>query len=594
VTVWGAHGPDDPAPDIHRAEAFNSGLCLAEYIWETAARCGKRSVVMNYAGYPPTTDSAVHIDRLYQPARSYYDITPPTVYHTLGMGAGNKIQFEKADGWSNLPASTLPPLSAEIYVSPASKGNGPEYFALLIAQSNGYDTLVLCEEKDAKTVIVDLRLGEWSDWVTAGFNTEEMGEVEGAFRFKLVECSPDAERFKLYRSAAFPADGRFVSDAEFGKKLIESLGPYIHGVMTAQLHVGSGILDWETVDEELIDEAQWWSKAAKTAMAETNAELLYLHWHLPDLVGHKFVPWVDPEGTAYTPERAEEGWKQLRNYYRAIDRFVGEFLGKFGLDETVIAIVAEHGMPANKKAVALVNAFKDKEWLKLTPDGQGVIWEESKLFFEQNHLWINLQGREPTGIVPLGEYKKLRAEIQRVMRDIKDPETGEHAFSFVLTREEAPMVGLWGEHIGDLVFCYAGGYRWAGAEVLQRGDKLVVFPCEGGNHGPMIPTYETEVASVYGLLILAGDGVRKGICEHPSRKGSKCTADVTPTLAYLLGIDPPAQNEGRVLHEFLEEFNSEYPERKLTPTARKLLPGPRPRQRVQLKGDVTDEEEAAG
>jgi len=263
------------------------------------------------------------------------------------------------------------------------------------------------------------------------------------------------------------------------------------------------------------------------------------------------------------------------------------------LDETTIAIVAEHGMPANKKAVALVNTFKDKEWLKLTDDGKGVIWEESKLFFEQNHLWINLQEREPTGVVSPDEYKELRSEIQKVMRDIKDPETGEHAFSFVLTREEAPMAGLWSEHIGDIVFCYAGGYRWAGAEVLQRGDQEVVFPCEGGNHGPMIPTYETEVASVYGTLILAGNGVRKGIAENPSRKGSRCTADVAPTLAHLLGIDPPAQNEGRVLHEFLEEYSSEYPERKLTPTARNLRSSPRQRPRIQLKGDVTDEEDEA-
>ena len=589
VTVWGAHRPDDPAPEIHRAEAFNSGLCLAEYIWETAARGGKRSVVMNYAGYPPTTEKAIHIDRLYQPARSYYDITPPTVYHTLDAGAGSKIQFEKAAGWSNLPASTLPQLAVEICVTPASEGDGPAYFALLFAQNDGYDTLAICEEKDTKSAIFTLKLGEWSGWVTAGFNTDEMGKVEGAFRFKLVECSPDAQKFRLFRSAAFPADGRFVSDSELGKKLIESLGPYVHGVMTAQVHVGSGLLDWETVDEELLDEARWWSNAAKIAMQETNAELLYLHWHLPDLIGHKFVPWVDPTGTAYTPERAEEGWKQIRNCYRAIDRFVGDFLGQFSLAENVIAIVAEHGMPANKKAVALVNAFKDKGWLKLTPDGQGVIWPESKLFFEQNHLWINLQGREPTGVVPPEEYTKLRGEIQQAMRDIKDPKTGEHSFSFVLTREEAPMVGLWGKHIGDLVFCYAGGYRWAGAEVLQRGDKQVVFPCEGGNHGPMIPTYETEVASVYGTLILAGAGVRKGISEKASRKGSRCTADVAPTLAYLLGIDPPAQNEGRVLHEFLEKFNSAYPSRELTPTARKLASSPRPRRRVQLKGDVTDE-----
>lgn len=590
VTVWGAHRPDDPVPEIHSEEAFNSGLCLAEYIWETAARFGKRSVVMNYAGYPATTDHAVHIDGLYQPTRSYYDICPPTVYHTLESPAGDRIAFQEAAGWSGLPQSTATPLSAEVHVAPASPGDGPTYHALLLAQGDGYDSLLLCEGKDAGDPIVRLSAGEWSDWVKAPFHTQEMGEVEGAFRFRLVECSADGKRFRLWRSEVFPTDGRFVSDPQLGRALVEELGPYVHAMMTAQLHVVHGLLDWETVDQALADEAAWWAAAAKMAMDRTGAELTYLHYHLPDLVGHTLVPGVDPEGTAYAPDKAEESWALLRDYYRAIDRFVGEFLQRFDLSEDVIAVVAEHGMPANKKAVSLVNAFRGREWLALSPDGRDVNWSESRLFFSQNHLWVNLRGREPSGIVPPEQYRKLRGEVQQAMRDIKDPETGEHVFSFVLTREEAPMVGLYGEHVGDLVFCYAGGYRWSGPEVLKLEEERVVFPCGGGNHGPMICTYETEVASVYGLLILAGNGVRQGIREAASEKGARRTVDVAPTLARLLAIEAPAQNEGRALQEFLVDLSSERPERRFTRTARHLVSKPRPRRTVRLQGDVTDEE----
>lgn len=577
VVVWGAHRPTDPIPETHRAEAFSSGLCLAEYIWEAAARHGIRSVVMNYPGYPPTTDMAVHIDRLYQPVRSYYDISPPTVYHNLDVGAGDRVEFEKEGA------------EAEILVRTSSEGEGPKYLIRLIRGGDGYEGVSIVDPSDPSKPIAELRVGEWSDWIRARFRTEEMGEVEGAFRFKLVELSPDGKRFRLYRSEAYPTDGRFASDEALGKKLIERLGPYVHAMMTAQLHVAFNLLDFETVDQALADEARWWAEAARMAMEETGARLLYLHWHLPDLVGHKFVPWIDPTGTEYSPEKAEEGWRQLRNYYKAMDRFVGEFLKRFDLSENVVAIVSEHGMPANKKAVSLINLFKERGWLKLSPDGKRVIWRESKLFFDQNHLWINLKGREPTGIVPPEEYEELRREVQKAMRDLKDPETGEHVFSFVLTREEAPIVGLWGEHIGDLVFCYAGGYRWTGAEVLSMGEERVVFPCGGGNHGPMIPSYETEVASVYGTLIIAGPGVKKGVKEDPSEKGRRRTVDVAPTLAFLLGIDPPAQNDGRVLHEFLEGFKSDRPERKLIPMARKLLPLFRPKK-PKLKGDVTDEE----
>ena len=589
VVVWGAHRPGDPAPECHRAEAFSSGICLAEYIWEAAARKGKGSVVMNYAGYPPTSEKATFLDRIYRPARSYYDVALPTVYHTLNVDAGDHITFSKAEGWTSLPDSHLPPLEAEVRVEPSSEGEGPAYRALLWAEGKGYDTMALCRGRDIGTSLFRLKVGDWSGWVREMFRTEEMGEVEAAFRLKLVECSPDGNRIRIYRSEAFPTDGRFCSDPELGRRLVEELGPYVHAMMTVALHVREGILDWETVDQALSDEATWWSEAARLAMEETGAELLYLHWHLPDLVEHRLVPLVDPTGTEYSPERAQDAWEELRRYYRAMDGFLGEFLRWVDLSRDVVAVASDHGMPANRKAASLVNAFRDKGWLTFTPDGRAVDWGRSKVFFEQNHLWINLKGREPTGVVPPEEYTSLRAEVQRFMRDLKDPETGEHVFAFVLTREEAPVVGLWGEHIGDLVFCYSGGYRWSGDEVLRMGEERVVFPCGGGNHGPMVPTYETGVGSNYGVLILAGAGVRKGVVEEPSRRGSRCTTDVAPTLAYLLGIGPPAQSEGRVLHEFLEGFRAEGPRRKLVPLERNVRQQRKPKA-PQLKGDVTDEE----
>lgn len=65
------------------------------------------------------------------------------------------------------------------------------------------------------------------------------------------------------------------------------------------------------------------------------------------------------------------------------------------------------------------------------------------------------------GIVPPEEYQALRSHVLAAMCDLQDPETGEHVFAFVLSREDAPMVGWWGEYIGDLAYCYTGGYRWS-------------------------------------------------------------------------------------------------------------------------------------
>ncbi|MBM3501795.1 MAG: hypothetical protein FJX74_24335, partial [Armatimonadetes bacterium] len=320
------------------------------------------------------------------------------------------------------------------------------------------------------------------------------------------------------------------------------------------------------------------------------ASLLVLHWHILDAMGHDLVPLTDPSGSDFDPERAGEAWEAVRGYYRAADRFVGAFMERFDDGQTVFAVVSDHGMPANRKAVSLVNAFRDRGWLALTADGQGVDWTRSSLFFAQNHLWVNLQGRDEGGIVPPEDYPKLRAEALAALREIRDPETGEHVIAFALPREDAAVVGLWGEYIGDLVFCYAGGYRWSGPEVLRLGEERVVFPCGGGNHGPMLPTYETEATSVLGTLILAGAGVRPRKPASRLDQLSVCTTDLAPTLAHLLGIDAPAQNEGRVLREFLADTPSAHPPRRLTPTDRPIVHRPSTRPRPPgLQGDVTDE-----
>jgi predicted AlkP superfamily phosphohydrolase/phosphomutase len=591
VVQWGSHIPGEPVWEYHRGEAFNAGLCRAEYLWEAAARAGKRSVVMNYAGYPPTTGAAVFIEWLFQPSRSYFDLTPPTVYHNCPeLNTTDPIRLLPAKGWKNLPSSNLAPLEAVLPVVPSTEGSGPTYYALVWGKGGMYDRVSISPSRNFSDSIVVLSPGEWSGWVRARFKTADQGEAEGAFRFKLIELSPDGTRMRLYRSDAYPTDGRFCSNPELGQRLVAELGPYIHSGMTVGLHC-HGQLDWETADKVMAEEAEWWAQAAYMAMKSTDASLLVLHWHILDEIGHRFVPLVDPTGTHYDPQKADEYWEIIRNYYRAADRFVGAFLERFDDGETLFTVVSDHGMPANKKAVSLINLFKRRGWVALTPDGKGVDWSRSKLFFAQNHLWINLRGRDKGGVVPPEEYLPLRSEVIAAMRDLKDPETGEHVFAFVLSREDAPMVGLWGDYIGDLVFCYSGGYRWSGPEVLRMGEERVVFPCGGGNHGPMIPTYETDVTSVMGVLIMSGPGIRPGVKLSKAEQAKICTTDVAPTLSYLMGLDSPAQTEGRVLREFLMNISSEPPKRSLQPTARPILRRPTVKPKpIALQGDVTDEE----
>ncbi|MBN1809153.1 MAG: alkaline phosphatase family protein [Planctomycetes bacterium] len=588
ITVWGGHVPGDPVYENYRSEAFNGGICRAEYIWEAAERAGRTSVVINYAGYPPESRNSVFVDWLFQPARSYFDLAAATTYHNIpSVNTTDPVELVPA-GEDEPSDSGRRPLSCTIGVLTSEEGTGPEFEMLVVAGNGSYDRVLLRDPGDA-SVVAELAVGEWSAWVERPFVNRTGAGTTGAFRFKLVELSPDAGRIRLYRTPAFPVDGRHISDPTVAEAVMRECGPYVHSAMSITQHV-DGAIDGPTMDEIMAQEADWWAGAAAIAAKSLDASLIVLHWHNLDAMGHEFVQFIDPTGPQYDPGTADAYWDIIREYYKAADRFVGRFIDKFDDGDTVFAIVSDHGMPANRKAVSLVNAFLDRGWLVTTVDGLGLDWASSKLFIDQNHIWINLLGRNRGGIVPPDEYRDLRSEIIAAMRDIKDPDTGEHVFAFVLSRDDAPMVGLWGELIGDIVYCYSGGYRWAGDAVLRMNEKRVVFPCDGGNHGPMVPTYETADTSVMGALLLGGPGVRCGVSVERSLQFRVSAMDLAPTLCRLIGIDRPAQAEGRVLHEFLEDGFCGKRSRKFVSTARSIVSRKPAKQReVRLKGDVTDE-----
>ena len=82
-------------------------------------------------------------------------------------------------------------------------------------------------------------------------------------------------------------------------------------------------------------------------------------------------------------------------------------------------------------------------------------------------------------------------------------------------------------------------YRWSGPEALLMGEERVVFPCDGGNHGPMVVTYETETTSVLGTLVLCGPGVREGVRPPKGEQMRVCTTDIAPTLLAMAGAPAP-------------------------------------------------------
>ena len=142
-------------------------------------------------------------------------------------------------------------------------------------------------------------------------------------------------------------------------------------------------------------------------------------------------------------------------------------------------------------------------------------------------IYINLKGRDPHGTVEPEEYERLRDEIIGLLYNYTDPETGKKPFTLVFRKEDARIIGLHGDTVGDIIYA--------------------CIP-ESAHHGLQLPTAEFSTGSQKGLLVLRGPGVKRGFV----LERTAWLVDVVPTICHLMDLPVPAQCEGAVLYQALE------------------------------------------
>lgn len=144
-------------------------------------------------------------------------------------------------------------------------------------------------------------------------------------------------------------------------------------------------------------------------------------------------------------------------------------------------------------------------------------------------MYINLKGRDPDGIVESEDYQKVQQQIIDALLTYVDPSTGQRPVSLALSKQDARILGLYGDHVGDVIYA--------------------IYPWYSGQHGNILPAAEWGIGSLKALLTLTGPGIRKG-----QRLERTCNIiDVVPTICYLLDFPVPAQTEGAVIYQALKD-----------------------------------------
>ena len=536
---------------------INTDLSRSEYIWNTAERCGKKPILVKWEmSWPPTVEQGVQVEGTGPGVSNYHQIAgyhlfvggkwaprpiggqrdPESVDPSAVQKGRNvdPVEVRPAEGWANPPTSSRTPLEVELTIRPLERGRGdmvrgkegvPRVFHGLIyaAGSGGYDRVRICPDRDAAAAVADLGVGQWSGWWLDGFEIDAE-ELQGYVRMKLVGLSPEGDVFELFVPQIWPQEG-YTQPAELAREIDAQVGNFLQNPARDAL----GVVDDDTYFELLEFHHQRLGDVAHYLCGSREWDVLFVETHASDYADHFFLAQAD-EVSGAAPETIERCREGLARTYASIDRLVGRLV-ELADEDTVVAVASDHGGTPNQfRAVDIEQVLEEAGFL--VREGGKIDWRRTRAApVGLVHIFVNLEGREPGGIVAPEDYQRTRLEIIEALHAYRDSETGRCPFALAVTREDAEMFNLWSELVGDVVYA--------------------LRPEFDGAHGKQLPSAQLGIGGQHSTFIMSGAGVRaSGALQRQVR-----VVDVAPTLCYLLGVPVPAQAEGGVIYEALEDPN---------------------------------------
>ncbi len=485
---------------VERRSGYLSDVLRAEPIWDTAARYGKRVMVVQASnGFPFTNrfpDRVTHFDvyanELLRSAIVNDVVGPDGLAFTIGDTPARVTARDR-------DSITLTVGDVQVALSPGAPAFSPPL-------------------------------------------TVRVGGVDGQTRVGLLEYDASTGRVLLLRGdvarlVATDAAARDGLMAQAGITVGElASGYYQSGALGKTLaNGGTGGAERHLVNTTLANQ-QYFDGALRYA-ATQRWDLLVLYVPNMDVAGHALVGMLDPDTPGHDPALAEKIWPVYEEIFaRCMDDYVTA-IRRLAPDATLV-IGADHGVEGNRRWWYPNAVLRDAGLLGEDARG-GVDLATTRALFLYSHgggIFLN-STRFKSGVVTDSQRGAVKAAVRTALLSARDPESGTPlARAIVDTELDGEALGIGGEFAPELYFDPTPGYMASG----RFGSKEVVGPAVTmgmGAHGPF-PTRRR----LHGIFYAVGPGVRAG-----ARPGIVRQVDPAPTVARLLGIPPPAQSVGRAL-----------------------------------------------
>ncbi len=259
-----------------------------------------------------------------------------------------------------------------------------------------------------------------------------------------------------------------------------------------------------------------------------------------DRINHGFWSYTDPQHWRY--QEGNKFFNSIREYYHYIDNGIGEILELLP-DDAVVLVVSDHGAKRMDGGIAVNEWLMREGYLALKqPPVPGIVpfekvevdWSKTKAWGSGGYytrIFMNVEGREPNGVIRPADYERERDELMRRIETI--PDTRGHPLPTIAYKPEDMYAEV--KNIAPDLIVYFGDLYWRGVGSFGHGG---------------IHTFENDTGpddanhAQNGIFILYDPTQNLGGRELSGLE----IMDVAPTILDLMGLPVPRDMRGKVIN----------------------------------------------
>ncbi len=397
------------------------------------------------------------------------------------------------------------------------------------------------EEGEAIPLI--LSEGEWSDFVSVDFEViPYVTSISGLVRFYLAEVRPNFRLFvdPINIDPAAPS-AEITTPSSWSAELFDKYGVFeTKGMPENTAALKDGIINYDEyrTHSMLIYEKR--KEMLHEMIDDHDSGLLFYYFCSIDLDQHMFWALMDENHPFHDENESEYNKTFIKTLYKDIDGVIGQVRKNLREGDTLV-IMSDHGFAPFYRTFNLNTWLLEHGYLHLKEDADkgkldeldfsDVDWSRTQAYgIGFGSIYLNIDGRDPKGIVKQPEVENLVDEICGRLMAEKDPDNGKSLF-YTMYKGREIYRGAAIDNAPEIVVGFFGGYGVSDKSALGEFSSEIIQD----NLNPWSGNHLMAAEEVPGILFAN----KKMILDDPK------LYDLTVTILKEYGVDKAPEMIGK-------------------------------------------------